>query len=165
MLIKCYKCTTQRNYINKELELIKETNGVFIQPTNLTDPVLKLELDSENKLLDCNYIVIESLGKSYTGQGVISDNNHFITFYGHIDVLATYKDYILNSTQIIERTSDTRYIDSMLSDSEFQVRTKKQVQQKVINNDIFNPGGLGDRSLCFVLTTIDGYLQPSTTEE
>ena len=160
-----YVTNSDNRKLNKSLSKIKDITFKLVETCNFDNPTFIFERDQQDEILKSNYFYVDQWERYfYLESPTIIDFNR-VLFTGRVDLLMTSKDELLETTQTITRSSDNRVIDSMLSDSEFQVRTKKQVQQKVINNDVFKPHTFSDTSLCFVLTTVDGYLQTTNTEE
>lgn len=104
MDISIFKCNNRDNDVNKELkeELVIE-NVRFLDEVNILNPVIRLgNLEDIKDYIEYNYLYIPKFRRYYfiTNINFISG---FCILECSIDVLYTYKDRILNSTQLVTR--------------------------------------------------------------
>lgn len=112
MLIELYKNTSDNRVINKSITLINTyQNGIFKDDTDLANPILIF--DGSFNFNNINYIYIPSLNRYYyIGDITLSQRRQYVSC--HIDVLMSYKTYLLNKTVILGRSSksfNTYFVD------------------------------------------------------
>lgn len=125
MIIELYKNTSDNRVINKSITLINTyPNAVFKDDTDVVNPVLIF--DGSFNFNNINYIHIPSLNRYYyIGDITLSQRRQYVSC--HIDVLMTYKNYLLNKTVILSRSAsafNTMQIDrDMPQDNENVITT------------------------------------------
>lgn len=115
------------NYLNKNFEIF----GYLKNSTSIVNPTIIVELkrdvvsqlvaddnnslvkDDENKnivflekLLKSNYCYISDFNRYYYIKDIVSINNNLWEIYMNVDVLMSFKEYILNNEGLIERCEE-----------------------------------------------------------
>ena len=101
MKLDLYKCGSSFNTINKELTLLTTLNIHLKQNANLLHT--QIIIHNSEQLKNLNYA--KMLDRSYFVQVQTLNNNKFLLLTLDEDVLETYKQDILNSSQDIIRKS------------------------------------------------------------
>lgn len=144
MDITLYVNNSEKNRINKSITGITTISGTLREPTDLTNPVIDVEI---NSMYHLNYAYIPYFNKFYFIEKITIARNGLYTLNLHTDVLMTYKNDILNCSGIINDTSNvgTNYI----SNDSYQRLCKDKT-------DIINfPNGLSSEGE-FILITAGG---------
>ena len=114
--VELYKYSKKRNStarpINNSDYDTKKTYACLLRKgSSLSTPVIEIEnIEPTNDLFECNYAYIPDFHRYYFIDDV-QYNNPIWVFNLTVDVLATYKDDILNSRQYVLRSSSTFDID------------------------------------------------------
>ena len=92
MNVKIYNNKSNKNIINKQIELLKEIQFNFKDDSDISNPVLILK-----NYVSGNYCFIPELKRYYYITRIDLMNGGFYRLYLEIDVLMTYKDEIINA--------------------------------------------------------------------
>lgn len=104
MTLQFYNNHSDIRVLNKSLTAVgSEQTANFTDVVNYDDP--ELRLDMNNTLLCANYFYVKEWGKYYyiRNKDIIDGNFLYIT--GHIDVLMSFKNSILTSDVIAQRSA------------------------------------------------------------
>lgn len=102
MKLQLYKSNSSFNTINKDLTLLDTLEIHLNQNANLLNT--QIIIHNNDKLKELNYAVM--LNRSYFVQVQTLDNNKFLLLSLNEDVLETYKQQILDSSQdVIEKST------------------------------------------------------------
>lgn len=104
--ISFYVNSSEKNKVDKTLTLITTISGVLKESTSIIDPVIVIEGDL-SAFTGCNYMVVESFGRSYFVNNIRSISNGLIEISAHVDVLSTYKNAIRRNQAIIRKQQNT----------------------------------------------------------
>lgn len=104
--ISFYVNSSEKNKVDKTLTLITTISGVLKESTSIIDPVIVIE-GSLSAFTGCNYMQIESFGRSYFVNNIRSISNGLIEISAHVDVLSTYKNAIRRNQAIIRKQQNT----------------------------------------------------------
>ena len=88
--------------IGKSLTAGESFDCVFKDNTSILKPVITIRSDSVN-IPGYNYMYIPSLNRYYFIDDIVSVFNDVWEISGHVDVLQTYKNEILDNTAVIRR--------------------------------------------------------------
>lgn len=130
-----YKYSGMPNSINKKLD-----NGFSIQCNfnieyNLINPTIKIVADS----FVYNYVYISSLSRYYFIDNVTIIRNRYFELKLSLDVLQTYKDFILNLYGVVTQSKNAFYLKGV----NFPVTEKmKSVVYKFPNNPYNKEGNI-----------------------
>lgn len=104
--ISFYVNSSEKNKVDKTLTLITTISGVLKESTSIIDPVIVIEGDL-SAFTGCNYMTIETFGRSYFVNNIRSINNGLVGISAHVDVLSTYKNAIRKNQAIIRKQQKT----------------------------------------------------------
>lgn len=101
-----YVNSSEKNKIDKTLTEITTMSGTLRNETSIIDPVIIVEGDL-SAFTGCNYMSIETFGRSYFVNNIRSIRNDLFEVSGHVDVLSTYKNAIRRNQAIIRKQQNT----------------------------------------------------------
>lgn len=101
-----YVNSSEKNKIDKTLTEITTMSGTLRNETSIIDPVIIVEGDL-SAFTGCNYMSIETFGRSYFVNNIRSIRNDLFEVSGHVDVLSTYKNAIRKNQAIIRKQQNT----------------------------------------------------------
>ena len=104
--ISFYVNSSEKNKVDKTLTLITTISGVLKESTSIIDPLIVIEGDL-SAFTGCNYMAVESFGRSYFVNNIRSISNGLIEISAHVDVLSTYKNAIRRNQAIIRKQQNT----------------------------------------------------------
>ena len=93
---------SEKNKLDKNIELLLNLTGDLKEDTSLVDPVIKV-YSAAGALATANYMTIDTFGRSYFITDIRSINNEITEVSAHVDVLTTYKSQIRGNRAIIKR--------------------------------------------------------------
>lgn len=93
---------SEKNKVDKTLETKLNLTGELKEDSSIIDPVITVNA-SLGTLSTCNYMTIDTFGRSYFINNIESINNEMVRITAHVDVLSTYKSQIRNNFGIIKR--------------------------------------------------------------
>ena len=104
--ISFYVNNSEKNKVDKSLTHIATLSGVLKETTSIIDPVIVIE-GALSSFTNCNYMVIDTFGRSYFVNNIRSVSNGLIEISAHVDVISTYKDSIRSNRAIIKRQQNS----------------------------------------------------------
>ena len=104
--ISFYVNSSEKNKVDKTLTLITTLSGVLKESTSIIDPVIVIEGDL-SAFTGCNYMQIETFGRSYFVNNIRSISNGLVEISAHVDVLSTYKNAIRKNQAIIRKQQNS----------------------------------------------------------
>lgn len=104
--ISFYVNNSEKNKVDKSLNLITTISGALKDTTSIIDPVIVIEGDLSS-FTNCNYMIIDTFGRSYFVNNIRSVSNGLIEISAHVDVISTYKDSIRSNRAIIKRQQNS----------------------------------------------------------
>lgn len=104
--------------VDKNLTTITMVFGELVNETSIIDPVFRIECDI-TQVINCNYATVEAFGRSYFITDIKSVRDGIADFYGHCDVLSTYKVGIRANSAIIRKQSENWNL--YLNDGSFKI--------------------------------------------
>lgn len=129
MKVQIYKTASEKNKLNKQLELIKEINVKLLNDTEILKPVIEVSHIPIKDLNNANYMYIPDLNRYYFIDNIelMTGNNVYIS--GSVDVLMSYMADILNLKGTVKRAESLKngYIidENYKSVSYSQIVTKR----------------------------------------
>ena len=102
MNIEVYKNSTPKNRLYRKLSGHLTVTGHLIEPCDVLNPIIKVAYNAYH--VNINYAYIADFGRYYFIERY-EINGDTVTLYLHVDVLYTYRNIILNSQCIAERSS------------------------------------------------------------
>ena len=104
--------------IDKNITNITMLFGELVDETSIIDPIFRVECDL-TQVTGCNYATVEAFGRSYFITDIKSVRDGIVDFYGHCDVLSTYKTAIRANSAIIRK--QTHKWNLYLNDGSFKI--------------------------------------------
>lgn len=153
-----YKNTAESNRVDKTSYLTKVTDvyGTLREETSITSPSFNIEY---SKVPDFNYIYIPKFSRYYFVTGITSVDNNLWRISCSVDVLMSYKSYILNLNAHVDRNE--QFCDPMIPDTERVVSGGQEVYESafILPEDrpqiVMSPTAATDRNAyCMV---VNGY--------
>ena len=147
MTIKLYKYHGDNRKIEKSLDLVQTiSNATVVETMDIINPVIILEVDQTfASVISFNYIYIQDLKRYYYVNNIEIMSNGYIKIQCHVDVLKTYSNDILNSTQYVKRQQHKCTVQ--LADSEYNIKSNRNLTIKNFGDTIIQPNN------DFILTT------------
>lgn len=102
MQIDFYKNTVPKNRLYRKLTGHIVSQGHLIDPCDVLNPVIKMAYNAYQ--VNINYAYIADFGRYYFIEDYVIEGDT-ITLHMHVDVLFTYRNTILNSQCVAERSS------------------------------------------------------------
>ena len=149
MQIKLYNNQNVKNSINKVLQNEIVLNGTLKEPSSILSPQIKVV--KQDDILLKNYCYIEKFKRYYFIENITVENNNFLTLDLSVDVLESFKNDILKSTQVIGRQENS--FDLKIVDSEIIIKPNKKFQVRVFPNSPLSTANFTDDDFIYTLTT------------
>lgn len=122
--------SSEKNKMDKTLTTIATISGTLKNATSIIDPVIIIEGDLSS-FTGCNYMTIDTFGRSYFVNNIRSINNNLFEVSGHVDVLSTYKTEIRRNSAIIRKQQHQWNL--YLNDGSLRVYQNPQVVTKTFS--------------------------------
>lgn len=145
MNIIFYKNYSNNNVINKNIELYNEFNCTLKDDTNIINPFIMIQ--SDDSLKNCNYCYINDFNRYYYIKNITYKKGKILEIELEIDVLMSFKNMILNSTQLVNKSEF--YFNQNLQDNELPLHSDTKY-------DIINIATLPINNGIYVLETNGG---------
>lgn len=125
----------------------KEYDVVLKQPSSVTNPIIDLSININDYYSKrFNYCYIEAFNRYYFISNTTMVSANIIRLSLSVDVLASYKSYILNSTAYIKRSASD---GSYLIPDEYTIHNSRNIfRNKVISETFLDPDG------CYILSVV-----------
>lgn len=148
MNIKLCSSTSEIVAINKDITIIDDVSATIKGALSVENPVLILQYKSDIQS-NVNYVYIPEYNRYYFVTDIINLTGGRYELHCKVDVLMSFKDYILNLSCIIDKQSSKDNANMYLDDGSFVVQSKEFV-------DTINfPRGFNDNGE-FILITAGG---------
>lgn len=148
MNIKLCNNSDENFVINKYIKVLDTVTATIKGALSVESPVFILEYKSDIKS-KINYVVIDELNRCYFITDIIHLTGYRYEIHCKVDVLMSFKDYILNLSCIVDKQSSKDNANMYLDDGSFVVQSKEFV-------DTINfPRGFNDNGE-FILITAGG---------
>lgn len=148
MNIKLCSSTSEIVAINKDITIIDDVLATIKGALSVENPVLILQYKSDIQS-NVNYVYIPEYNRYYFVTDVINLTGGRYELHCKVDVLMSFKDYILNLSCIVDKQSSKDNANMYLDDGSFVVQSKEFV------NTINFPRGFNDNGE-FILITAGG---------
>lgn len=113
--------------IGKNIDFGLDITGCVLKAsTSILRPVI--EILTNQSIYTYNYMYISEFERYYFIDDIVSVHNNKWEVSGHVDVLETYKNSILNQQAVIKRQE--KLFNLYLDDPEFKTYNKERVQTK-----------------------------------
>lgn len=152
MEIKIYKTNDDNRVINKTLELLKTKNVILKDNVNISSPTFILKYE-KSLFENMNYCYISEYKRYYyiINKECLDGEHYTITL--SCDVLMSFKDSFINTSMLINRTSNKANSNKELSDSHIQTTSQKIIMTEKIDSNVFN---IKEYSQCKYLLNVIG---------
>lgn len=148
MNIKLCSSTSEIVAINKDITIIDDVLATIKGALSVENPVLILQYKSDIQS-NVNYVYIPEYNRYYFVTDIINLTGGRYEIHCKVDVLMSFKDYILNLSCIVDKQSSKDNANMYLDDGSFVVQSKEFV------NTINFPRGFNDNGE-FILITAGG---------
>lgn len=138
--------TSDERAVTKDFSISKKATIVLKEQTSILNPIITLAYDES--LLNCNYCYIKQLKRYYYIKNIVIGYNQALEMELYIDVLMSWKSYILSLNCFIQR-QEYNY-NPYFVDGELLTRADKT---QIIQN-VGSVGG--DNTIRYYLTTTGG---------
>lgn len=148
MNIKLCSSVSEIVAINKDVSIINDVSATIKGALSVENPVLILQYKSDIQS-KVNYVYIPEYNRYYFVTDIINLTGGRYELHCKVDVLMSFKDYILNLSCIVDKQSSKDNANMYLDDGSFVVQSKEFV-------DTINfPRGFNDNGE-FILITAGG---------
>ena len=150
MNITLYKTKSANNVVNKKLVSEKNLGNscIFADDTSVTSPTVIIGgITSLDTISDYNYAYIAQCHRYYYINDIIALSGGRVKLLLSVDVLMSYKQDILNSTQLVTRQKNKGKM--YLADAEWTVDGRTYLRSQYFNENHFSP-----QNDSFVLITV-----------
>lgn len=148
MNIKLCSSVSEIVAINKDVSIIDDVSATIKGALSVENPVLILQYKSDIQS-KVNYVYIPEYNRYYFVTDIINLTGGRYEIHCKVDVLMSFKDYILNLSCIVDKQSSKDNANMYLDDGSFVVQSKEFV-------DTINfPRGFNDNGE-FILITAGG---------
>ena len=138
MTIKTYRFLGDSRKIDKTLhDVFTYSNAVIVGDMSIQNPTISLQLDSFTDVINFNYIYIPELRRYYyvVDSTILEDG--FVQLQCKVDVLKSFKNDILGSTQYIDRQQNK--CTYQLPDGMYNIKSNRNLTIKNFGNVIIEP--------------------------
>lgn len=119
--------SSEKYRVNKSVSTLITLTGTLKNETSIIDPVILVEGDLTS-YATCNYMTIETFGRSYFITNIRSVRENLFEVSGHVDVLSSFKSQLLSNSGIIKRQENSWNL--YLNDGTFKVYQNPQIVTK-----------------------------------
>ena len=148
MNIKLCSSASEIVAINKDISIIDDVSATIKGALSVENPVLILQYKSDIQP-NVNYVYIPEYNRYYFVTDIINLTGGRYEIHCKVDVLMSFKDYILNLSCIVDKQSSKDNANMYLDDGSFVVQSKEFV------DTIDFPRGFNDNGE-FILITAGG---------
>ena len=155
MNIVLYNNKSDSRVINKSIEKITEISVILKSAQNIMSPEIMLQ--TKTLPIEVNYCYISDFGRYYYINAQRLDNGNVSKIELTVDVLMSFKDMILRSTVVAERTTNkyNRYLPDIVPTLAKFNNVYKLFTPPVIGNPFYSDGITADTS-SMLLTVLKG---------
>lgn len=146
MTIKTYRFLGDSRKVDKTLTLVDTySNADIVGDMSIQSPIISLQLDSFDDVINFNYIRIPELRRYYYVENSTIREDGFVQIQCRVDVLKSFKTDILASTQYVERQENK--CSYQVPDNGYTIKSNRNLTIKNFGNPIIVPND------DFILTT------------
>ena len=134
MKVQIYKTESEKNKLNKQLELVKEIDVKLLNNTEILKPVIEVSHIPIKDLNSANYMYIPDLNRYYFIDNIelMTGNNVYIS--GSVDVLMSYMADILNLKGTVKRAETLK--NGYILDEHYKSVSYSQITTKRFPNSM-----------------------------
>ena len=138
MTIKTYRFLGDSRKIDKTITSVSTySNAVIVGDMSIHTPTISLQLDSFTDVIKFNYIYIPELRRYYYVVDSTIREDGFVQLQCKVDVLKSFKNDILASTQYIDRQQNK--CTYQLPDGMYNIKSNRNLTIKNFGNVIIEP--------------------------
>ena len=138
MTIKTYRFLGDSRKVDKTLTAVSTySNAVIVGDMSIHTPTISLQLDSFTDVINFNYIYIPELRRYYYVVDSTIREDGFVQLQCKVDVLKSFKNDILGSTQYIDRQQNK--CTYQLPDGMYNIKSNRNLTIKNFGNVIIEP--------------------------
>ena len=138
MTIKTYRFLGDSRKVDKTLLSVSTySNAVIVGDMSIHNPTISLQLDSFTDVINFNYIYISELRRYYYVEDSTIRADGFVQIRCKVDVLKSFKNDILASTQYIDRQQNK--CTYQLPDGMYNIKSNRNLTIKNFGNVIIEP--------------------------
>ena len=155
MKIILYNNKSDSRVINKSIEQLAEIDVILKNANNIMSPEIMLQ--TKTLPIEANYCYIADFGRYYFINAQRLDNGNVSKIELTVDVLMSFKDMILRSTVVAERTTNkyNRYLPDIVPTLAKFNNIYKLFTPPVIGNPFYSDGITADTT-SMLLTVLKG---------
>ena len=136
--IKTYRFLGDSRKVDKTLHDVSTySNAVIVGDMSIHNPTISLQLDSFTDVINFNYIYIPELRRYYYVVDSTIREDGFVQLQCKVDVLKSFKNDILGSTQYIDRQQNK--CTYQLPDGMYNIKSNRNLTIKNFGNVIIEP--------------------------
>ena len=138
MTIKTYRFLGDSRKIDKAITSVSTySNAVIVGDMSIQTPTILLQLDSFTDVINFNYIQIPELRRYYYVVESTIKEDGYVQIKCRVDVLKSFKNDILESTQYINRQQNK--CTYQLPDDMYNIKSNRNLTIKNFGNVIIEP--------------------------
>ena len=138
MTIKTYLFLGDSRKIDKTLTTVSTySNAIIVGDMSIQTPTILLQLDSFTDVINFNYIQIPELRRYYYVVESTIKEDGYVQIKCRVDVLKSFKNDILESTQYIDRQQNK--CTYQLPDGMYNIKSNRNLTIKNFGNIIIEP--------------------------
>jgi len=138
MTIKTYQFLGDSRKVDKTLKLVETySNAEIVGDMSVQSPIISLQLDSFNDVINFNYVYIPELHRYYYVENSTILSDGYVQIQCRVDVLKSFKTDILESTQYIDRQQNK--CTYQLPDGMYNIKSNRNLTIKNFGNTIIEP--------------------------
>lgn len=134
MKVYIYKTESEKNKLNKNLELIKEVDIKLLASTDILKPVVELAHIPIEEITTANFMYIPDFNRYYFIDNIELRNNGNVFISGSVDVLMSYMDGILNLKGTVKRAESLK--NGYILDEHYKSVSYSQITTKRFPNSM-----------------------------
>lgn len=129
MTIEFYKNSSPINYVNKSITLTDNLNCELKENCSVIEPIIEVY---DSNALNANYMYIPLFSRYYFITDITTTQYNTIIVTGHVDVLMSFKNAILNAQGVIARN---QYLNTpLLDDNKAVILAEPEIRIKKFNS-------------------------------
>lgn len=150
MQISLFTCECEHNRINKASAIYNRhaMNGNLKTNTSIINPVILVK-KTNPAIYNYNYMYIDEFKRFYFITDIVNVRNDLWEIHAHVDVLNSFKNDILKSQVIIEKSEKSNNANMYYNDGSYVTDVRKDVELKEF------PSGFNDTG-SFILICAGG---------
>ena len=139
--VQFYKCNSDKRKVDKKIVALGDEFTIYTRGSmNELDPVFVFNnYKTIGEWRDINYLYCPNLERYYYITSKEYDSKGFCTLSCHVDVLKTYANHILGSTQLVNRGEMTKTRNRYIVDNQMPIHSDNAYTIKQASPTIITP--------------------------